>query len=61
MPKKTDEELFAEAVAGVDQNAVQKKYDETPPRAAPQAKKTAVEQRSADEALFETFVGQVKK
>jgi hypothetical protein len=58
-PKKTDEELFAEAVAGVDQRAVEKKYDDTPlPPPPREDKKTRVDR---EQKLFEDFVGPVNK
>lgn len=56
---KSDEELFLEAVKGVDQDAVLKKYDETPPP-APKAKPPE-EKKREEQALFESFVGPVDK
>ncbi|HEY4220312.1 MAG TPA: hypothetical protein VGO62_03200 [Myxococcota bacterium] len=59
-PKKSDEELFAEAVAGVNQAALAQKFDQTPSKvSAP--KKSAADKKADDEALFESFVGTVKR
>ncbi len=52
--KKSDEELFREAVAGVEQDAIERKYDETPAAAR-------VDDKKAEEELFESFVGTVKR
>jgi hypothetical protein len=53
--QKSDEELFLEAVKGVDQDAVLKKYDEAPPPAPPP--RPVEEKKREEEALFESFVG----
>lgn len=55
-PAKTDDELFREAVAGVERDAALKKFDATPP--PPTAQKPTVEE---DAALFERLVGDVEK
>lgn len=56
---RSDEELFLEAVQGVDQDAVLKKYDETPP--APPRAKPPEEKKREEQALFESFVGSLDK
>lgn len=56
---RSDEELFLEAVQGVDQDAVLKKYDETPP--APARAKPPEETKREEQALFESFVGSLDK
>jgi hypothetical protein len=52
---KSDEELFLDAVEGVDRDAVLKKYDETPPPAPPP--KPATQVKREEEDLFKSFVG----
>ena len=53
-PSKSDDELFREAVAGVDRDVALKKFDATPPPAATPPTK------EEEEALFEKFVGGVE-